>query len=210
MAGTSKKMDMGGITLTLNDLELGVTAPGKVGTGTALSSAELGLLDTASAGAIVASKVAVANSSGQLPTKRVVYNHTTGATRTLTSADSGGLVYLNKADGVVVTLPAAAAGLWFDFAVGTSVTSNAYKVITSAGTEFIKGQLVSVDTDSTNALAYDQVGNGTTHVAVNMNGTTTGGLIYTRFKLVCISTTLWHIEGMNFGSGTVATPFATS
>lgn len=132
------------------------------------------------------------------------------ATATLTADDSGALCVLDRAAGVVATLPAAATGLWFDFYVKTSVTSNAYKVITAAATTFLHGQLISVDTDSSNALAYDQVGNGTTHVAVNMNGTTTGGLIYTRFRLVCISATQWVIDGHNFGSGSVATPFATS
>lgn len=138
-------------------------------------------------------------------------NHTTGSTRTLTADQSGATIFLNKADGVVITLPAPVVGLSFTFVALTSVTSNSYKVITNAGTVFIKGLLVSVDTDSTNALAYDQVGNGSTHVAITMNGTTTGGLIYTNFQLVCMSSTVWGVvRGTNFGSGSVATPFATS
>lgn len=175
---------------------------------TALSEAELGYLDGAST-TPTASKLALHNASAQLPVRRVVNVHTS-ATATLTAVDSGSLNVFDRAAGIVITLPTNAAGLWFDFFVKTSVTAAAYKVITAAGTQFILGQLVSVDTDSTNALAYNQVGDGSTHVAISMNGTTTGGLIYTRYRLVCISATQWLVDGMNFGSGVVATPFATS
>lgn len=157
----------------------------------------------------LASKPHMANSVNAQPAPGVI-NITADATKTLTEADSGKLIYLNKASGVVVTLPTAKVGLMYEFIVGTSVTSNSYKVITASSSEFLKGQLISVDTDSSNALAYDQVGDGTTHRAVTMNGTTTGGLIYTVFRVWAVSTGVWAIEGRNFGSGTVATPFATS
>lgn len=175
---------------------------------TAISETEFGYLDGVST-TPTASKLALHNGSAQLPVRRVVNVHT-AATATLAAVDSGSLNVFDRAAGIVITLPTNAAGLWFDFFVKTSVTAAAYKVITAAGTQFILGQLVSVDTDSTNALAYDQVGDGSTHVAISMNGTTTGGLIYTRYRLVCISATQWLVDGMNFGSGVVATPFATS
>jgi hypothetical protein len=134
-----------------------------------------------------------------------------GATKTLKPEDSGATIVLDRAAGTVITLPKAQEGLNFEFTVLTSVTSNAYKFSTlRQGTEFFIGQLISVDTDTTNALAYDQVGNGTTHDNISMNGTTTGGLIYTNFRARAISSTQWLVEGTNFGSGAVATPFATS
>jgi len=157
----------------------------------------------------LATKPHFANSTLSVPAPGV-YTSTTDATKTLTESDSGKLVYLNKATGVIITLPAAKVGLSYDFLVGTSVTSNNYKIITASTTEFMKGQLISIDTDTSNVLAYDQIGNGTTHRAVTMNGTTTGGLIYTRFTVWAVSTTLWAVEGRNYGSGTVATPFAIS
>jgi hypothetical protein len=132
-----------------------------------------------------------------------------GATATLSVDQSGSTVLLDRAAGIVVTLPLAVPGLVYDFAVTTSVTSNAYKVITGAGTELLIGTLASNDTDTSNAMAgFD--GNGSTHVAVSMNGTTTGGLLGTKFRFTCLSTTRWIVEGVNRGSGTVATPFATS
>ena len=134
-----------------------------------------------------------------------------GATKTLTEADDGGTFVFDRAAGCVVTLPTNAPIGWsHEFTFRTSITSNSGKVITGAATQFIFGVLISVDTDTTNALAYDQVGNGTTHVAITTNGSTTGGLLYTRFKIVRVSATLWVVEGINFGSGAVVTPFATS
>lgn len=132
-----------------------------------------------------------------------------GATRTLSQDDSGATVLLDRAAGIVVTLPLAKPGTYFDFKATTSVTSNAYKVITGAGTELLVGTLASVDTDTSDAMAGFS-GNGSTHVAVSMNGSTTGGLLGTNFRLTCLSATRWMVEGTNRGTGTVATPFATS
>jgi hypothetical protein len=71
------------------------------------------------------------------------------------------------------------------------------------------GALLSIDTDTSNALAA-HTANGSTHLAVSMNGTTTGGILGTQFRVTCLSSTRWAITGINFGSGVVATPFATS
>lgn len=132
-----------------------------------------------------------------------------GATRTLSVDETGSTILLNRAAGIVVTLPLAIPGLTYDFAVTTSVTSNAYKVITGAGTELLIGTLASNDTDTSNAMA-GFAGNGSTHVAISMNGTTTGGLAGTKFRFTCLSATRWMVEGVNQGSDTVETPFATS
>jgi hypothetical protein len=60
------KHDMGGVTLTVENLEIGVTSPGKVGTGTALSSAELAFLDGASTANTTASKAVIAGTGGNV------------------------------------------------------------------------------------------------------------------------------------------------
>lgn len=133
-----------------------------------------------------------------------------GATASLSEADSGSLVLMDRAAGIVFTLPAACKiGTKYEFIASTSVTSNAYKVITGAGTELLIGTLASVDTDSSDAMAGFS-GNGSTHVAVSANGTTTGGLIGSKWIFEKISSTQWQVSGTNRGSGVVATPFATS
>ena len=65
-----------------------------------------------------------------------------GATVTLTAAQSGSIVLFDRAGGIVFTLPAPAVGLEYTFVVKTTITAAAAKVITSAGTVFLVGNLL--------------------------------------------------------------------
>ena len=135
-----------------------------------------------------------------------------GATKTLSLKDSNSIILLDRAAGIVITLPTAKPGAVFEFMATVSVTSNAYKIITGAATEFLLGDLVSIDTDTSNAVA-EFTGNGTSHIAVNMTAAASnalGGLKGTHLKFTCLSNTLWMVEGTNQAGGTVATPFSTS
>lgn len=132
-----------------------------------------------------------------------------GATVTLTQAQSGSTIIMDRAAGIIFTLPAPVVGTTFAFEVLVSVTSNNYKIITNAGTVFLLGSLMNIDTDSSNAVAA-WTADGSTIVAITMNGTTTGGLKGTHIEVKCISATEWMVTGIDQGSGTVATPFATS
>ena len=132
-----------------------------------------------------------------------------GATRTLSVDETGSTCLFDRAAGIVYTLPLAVPGLVYDFVITTTITSNAAKVITGAGTELLIGGYMNVDTDTSNAVAAF-TGNGSTHVAVSMNGTTTGGILGTKLRFTCLSSTRWMVEGIVQGSGVVATAFATS
>lgn len=136
-----------------------------------------------------------------------------GATASLSEFDSGSLVLLDRAAGIVFTLPAACAvGTHFDFTATVSVTSNAYKIITGAGTELLIGGYTSVDTDTSNAVAYF-TGNGSTHVAVNMTAAGSnalGGIQGTQLRFTKVTSTLWEVSGFVECGGTPATAFATS
>lgn len=130
-----------------------------------------------------------------------------GATRTLLAEESGALCLFDAAAGNIFTLPAPAVGMWFEFQTTTAVTSNAQKVITNAATVFLLGSVLAGEL----AAAMDVFqANGSTHVAISSNGSTTGGLVGSNFKVTCISSTQWVIEGTIVGSGTLADPFATS
>jgi hypothetical protein len=132
-----------------------------------------------------------------------------GATRTLLAEESGALCLFDRAAGVVYTLPAPVEGMTFDFTVSVAVTSNAYKVITNSASVFLLGSVMSGNL--TVAASGDVFqANGTTHVAISMNGTDTGGLIGGRIRFVAISSTQWAVFGDIVGSGTNADPFATS
>lgn len=130
------------------------------------------------------------------------------ATRTLLAKESGALCLFDRAAGVVYTLPPPVIGMQFEFATTVTITSNAAKVITSAATEFILGDLQMILVGAATTLAA--AGNGTTHRAVSSNGSTTGGVIGDRYRLTAISSTQWLIDGYVSGTGTLATPFATS
>lgn len=130
-----------------------------------------------------------------------------GATVTLTAAQSGSTILFDRAAGIVYTLPAPAVGLWFEFVATVSVTSNAYKIITDAGTTLLIGSIYNAVAAGTGTTF---IGNGTTHISVSQSGTTTGGLVGTSLVFTCVSSTLWEVQGVTLGSGTVATPFATS
>lgn len=143
------------------------------------------------------------NSVTGQPTRRVY----SGAARTLTADDNGALCIWSTAAGYTYTLPAAEAGLWFEFYVQTTITSVAAKVICASG-DFIVGTFLQ-GTDGTFTTGFHDA-NGTTHVAWSGNGTTTGGIKGDRFKLTAISGTQWVIEGFGSATGSEATPFATS
>ena len=128
------------------------------------------------------------------------------AAYTLLASESGALVLLDLA-AQTVTLPTPVAGLQYEFQVTTAAT--AQKVLTNVvATQFLNGA-VTVGTIAT-ASAGGFAANGTTIASLSMSGTTTGGLIGSRFKVKAISATVWAIEGFLMGSGTVITPFATT
>jgi hypothetical protein len=171
-----------------------------------LDATEIGLVQGALEGAIVASKVVSANSSGYVPHRRHVVED--GASVTLTALQSGALCVFDKTDGALFTLPAPAIGLTFDFVVDTASSSVGQKIITDAGTTFIKGTVLQMTlADAANVA---DTADGTTHRSVNFNGTTTGGVVGTRVRLTCRTATVWEIEGLTLASGSVATSFATS
>lgn len=150
------------------------------------------------------------NSSGgtkQLGARRDIISGV-GATRTLLATESGALCLFDRAAGIVYTLPTPVANMQFEFFVTVSVTSNAHKIITKATTEFLLGAVTMVTIATASPAGFSA--NGTTITALSAAGTTTGGLIGEHYKVTAISATQWLIEGICVGSGTIATPFATS
>jgi hypothetical protein len=135
--------------------------------------------------------------------KRPVYN----AVTTLTAADSGAICLFGAAAGYTYTLPAAEAGLWFEFEVLVTITSSAAKVVTASG-DFLLGNFMQ-STDGTYTTA-SHAANGSTITSWNGNGSTTGGLIGDWLKVFAISGTQWAVYGEGRATGTEATPFATS
>lgn len=132
-----------------------------------------------------------------------------GSARVLLAEESGSLIILDRAAGILLTLPAPSVGLVFDFIVITTVTTNAYKIITDAATTFLSGQYLNVDIDTANANIVFSA-DPAASVALNLAGTTKGGFIGSQFRFTCVSPTLWQVEGINNANGTVVTAFAAS
>lgn len=132
-----------------------------------------------------------------------------GATRTLLAEESGALCLLDRAAGVVYTLPAPSEGMQFEFLATVAVTSNAYKMITNSASVFLIGGVIMGDVTVAQSGDYFEA-DGSTHVALSANGSTTGGLLGERYVVTAISATQWAIHGVCHGAGTLATPFATS
>jgi hypothetical protein len=131
------------------------------------------------------------------------------ATRTLLAKESGALCCFDRAAGVVYTLPTPVIGLQYEFFVTVSVTSNAHKIVTAAvASQFLLGEVFMYSTATASGAGF--AANGTTIAALSANGSTTGGLIGERYIVTAISTTQWVIHGVQVGSGTLATAFATS
>lgn len=134
---------------------------------------------------------------------------TVTANRTLLPEESGALVVLGVASGATVTLPTPTVGSNFSFTVSVSRTSNSYKIITSAATVFLLGAYMAGD--ATIATSGDIfTGDGSTHVAITIDGDTKGGLVGGELKFTAISSTQWLVSGDVIGTGTMVTAFATS
>lgn len=134
----------------------------------------------------------------------------TSATLTLTSENSGSTVVLDRAAGVTVTLPDASTeniGVFYDFIVETTVTSNAYVINTAKAADLYVGGVSFID-DTTPESATMFKPDVSNDDAMSMNGTTTGGKIGCDFRIKCIGVNKWYVSGIVAASGVIATPFA--
>lgn len=137
------------------------------------------------------------------------------AARTLLANESGSLCVWTTATGATVTLPVPVIGLAYEFLVAVTNTGTAIKVITDAATTFIGGSPLTYINNTTPAanpgpkgFLFDSGGS----VAVLMGGsdTTAGGIAGTRFRLTCVSATLWIVDGNIVAAGTIVTSASAS
>lgn len=98
-------------------------------------------------------------------------------------------------------------GVVYTIWVPTTIATSSLKIGTD-GTDKYIGTLFGVDTDTGNALvAYTA---GASDDFINFNGGTTGGVAGSWVQIVAIAALKYMVQGVALGSGTVATPFATS
>ena len=103
-----------------------------------------------------------------------------------------------------MTLPTdPTVGTYYDFIVGTAVTSNDYSVNLGSAGENFNGFLYG-NKAATAPELFTPSALGTS--SISMNGTTTGGLVGTAFTVMYTDTNVWTITGSFYGSGTLANP----
>lgn len=98
-------------------------------------------------------------------------------------------------------------GVTYTIWVPTTISTSSLKIGTD-GTDRFVGYVLSIDSDSTDATRG--FGAGANDDFINFNGTTTGGVAGTWVQIVAIAALKYMVTGVAVGSGSVATPFATS
>jgi len=98
-------------------------------------------------------------------------------------------------------------GVMYTIWVPTTISTSSLKIGTD-GTDRYVGAILSIDTDSTDAARGFTA--GASDDFINFNGTTTGGVAGTFVQIYAIAALKYMVTGTVLGSGTVATPFATS
>ena len=121
------------------------------------------------------------------------------------STQSGAVFTLNRAAGIVVTLPTAAAGLHYTFIVGTTFTG-AGQINTDNASDLYSGFAQVFDpatAGDTNTFIPDASDDDTIDLGTAAQGWLVGGII----RLKATTAAVWHCEAFLHGDGTLATPF---
>jgi len=98
-------------------------------------------------------------------------------------------------------------GVVYTIWVPTTISTSSLKIGTD-GTDRYVGAVLSIDTDTSGAAVGFTA--GASDDFINLNGTTTGGVAGTFVQIVAVAALKYMVTGTVLGSGTVATPFATS
>jgi len=132
----------------------------------------------------------------------------TAATLTLTQADNGKIFALNRAGGIAVTLPTAAAGLRFRFIVGTTFTGAA-TIKSATGADIMIGH-ATMGNNTDNTTVDWQATAASTYDTIDLFGTanSTGGIEGQEIEIIGLAANKWFVRIQGDAAGTEATPFA--
>lgn len=144
---------------------------------------------------------------GQIITDAAAVVSTTATTITVTAATHGNRTLLiNSAAPAVATLPAATgSGTKYRFVIGVAATATETTIKVANATDVMRGYVFAVTTSSDNAEAFKT---SATSDAIELNGTTKGGLPGDVFELVDVATGIWSVLGFTAPTGSEVTPFA--
>lgn len=169
-------------------------------------------LATGAGGGIAAVAIAanVANSYGWYKVTAEVsglYSQTT-ATLTVTSALAGKTIVFDKADGITVTLPAAAGtGNKYRFVVKTALSGASAVVKVANSSDVMTGNAYTISDDAAAVLGYKTA---STDDTITFNATTTGGKAGDVIEVEDIAANLFAVKVLSQSTGTEATPFSAT
>lgn len=135
----------------------------------------------------------------------------TASTLAVTEAlHDGKTILLDRAGGIAVTLPAAAAGLKFEFIVKTTFTGAA-SIKSVAGTDIMIGHAIMGNNSDNTVVNWPAVA-ADTFDTIDLLGTSnsTGGMAGQRIRISGLAAALWYVEIIGDAAGTEATPFANT
>lgn len=131
----------------------------------------------------------------------------TSATYTATAADSGKLISLERAAGITVTLPAATGtGNYWQFIIGTTITSNT-TIIKVANSTDIMGGVATMGSSGGTSLS---TGTAATSDTITFNGTTSAGIRGTFVEVRDVYAGFFWVTVHGVASGIAVTPFSAT
>lgn len=98
-------------------------------------------------------------------------------------------------------------GAVFTIFVPTTIATSSVKIGTN-GTDKYVGSILTIDTDSSGAMAG--FAPGATNDFINLNGGTTGGVAGSYIQITALSSAVYMVQGVVNCTGSPATPFADS
>ena len=138
-------------------------------------------------------------------------SYTSSASQQVLLSQSGGIHRMTNATPSVTTLPDsagnAAVGMEIEFVIGTNPSGGVHKIVchNTSSQEFV-GSVNALDGTTLKGYSAQDSNN---YSAISFNGTTTG-VVGTRIKLTCITSSKWLISGTVITNGTPANPFTTT
>lgn len=151
-----------------------------------------------------------ANELRSLDTSGQVVN-CTASTLTVTEAlHNNRTIVLDRAAGIAVTLPVAAAGLKFRFVVKTTFTGAA-SIKSVAGADIMIGHAI-MGNNADNTVVNWQAVAASTIDTIDLLGTSnsTGGMAGQVVEITGLAANLWFVTIIGDAAGNEATPFADS
>jgi hypothetical protein len=135
----------------------------------------------------------------------------TTATKTVTTAESGTIFTLNRAAAITVTLPAATAGLEYEFHVGTTFTG-AMTINAASAADTLQGRVqmgpgLTLNDSDDNVENHGYASPAAADHQYVADADTKGRHIGTMLKYTCITDAIWVVTGHAISVGAIVSPF---